>query len=163
MRRIILTRYAYFPDATLGMITGTSDGEIISPTLYTIEREWKFNRRFVSCIPPGVYNLVPHNGTKYKDTFALVSEENRIYQTEAECTRSTDRYAIVLHPGSYASNFDGCIGSGYTRIGDGTRWGVGETVKGTAWLIDYIRTEGIDQIEIKNHIFYSVHPTHATL
>lgn len=163
MRQIVLVRYAYFPDATFGMITYTSDGETISPSLYTIEREWRFNRRFDSCIPPGTYNLIPHNGTKYRDTFALVSEANRVFHTEAECTYKTDRYAIVLHAGSYASNFNGCIGCGYTRIGDGKRWGVGETIKGTRWLIDYIRSEGIEQIEITNHRFYPINPKFATL
>jgi hypothetical protein len=155
MSQIVLIRYAYLPDATLGRITHTADGELIEPVLWTIEREWKHNARFVSCIPPGVYDLAAHSGTKFKNTFALISEANRIFQTEAECTRPTDRYAIVLHAGSWSDNFQGCIGAGYTRIGDGDRWGVGRTVDGIAWLLQYIRDEEIERLEIKNHIYYN--------
>ena len=157
MSTIILTRYAYLPDVTLGKIEHTTDGEIISPVLWTVEREWKFNRRFISCVPPGLYTLVPHNGARFKNTFALTSESNRVYHTQAETERESDRYAIVLHPGSWGDNFQGCVGAGYDRIGDGNRWGVGRTVDGIGYLLQFIRDREIEKLEIKNNIYYSHH------
>jgi len=48
------------------------DGEFIC---YSLERPWVDNKPFVSCIPKGVYTLVPHEYKGKLNTFALVNEE----------------------------------------------------------------------------------------
>lgn len=39
-----------------------------------MERKWRDNQANVSCVPLGFYQLVPHNGDKYQETWALVGD-----------------------------------------------------------------------------------------
>lgn len=152
MRRIILTRYGYFQDATFGIIRFQKDPDF--RPLFSVEREWNYNKRFISCIPPGLYKLQPHSGSKYKNTFALVSEKLRVFATEQECEYITDRYAIILHPGSWGYNFEGCIGAGYNRISNNIdRWGIGSTIDGISFLTNYIPKHNITHLRIRNYRF----------
>ena len=48
-------------------------------TLFTLEDPWNNNRPFDSCIPDGVYDLVPHSTAKHPDTWALVNPSLNIY------------------------------------------------------------------------------------
>jgi hypothetical protein len=156
MKIITHTRYAYLPDSTLGRFTCK---EYNLETLWSIEREWNYNKRYVSCIPPDLYELVPHSGSKYIDTYALVNKERRIFATEAECKYETDRFTCVLHAGSWASNFEGCTGAGFNRIGDNRRWGVGRTVDGISYLLKFIGDNEITHINIRNHRFSHTPPS----
>jgi hypothetical protein len=158
MKILTLIRYAYLPDATIGRIIHTSDG-MLTKELWTIERQWNYNKRFVSCLPPELYELRPHNGTKYQNTYVLVSEKARVFATEAECRFPTDRFTCVFHPGSWAINFEGCIGAGFYRIGDNDRWGVGGTVDGISYLIQYIKTYDITHLMIRNNEYSRTEPT----
>jgi hypothetical protein len=162
MKTITLMRYGFFPDATFGMIRYDRDPEF--RILYSVEREWKYNQRFTSCLPPGLYGLKPYSGSKYKNTFALVSDKLRVFATKAECIYTTDRFACILHPGSWGYNFEGCIGNGFIRIAENNKWGVGQTTDGVAYLIQYIRDHNITNIRIRNYRFSLTAPTrHITL
>ncbi len=74
---------------------------------WTLEREWKHNRSFVSCVPYGWYELRPHDGAKYQNTYALVGDTVSD-DPEPEKPRSS----CVFHAANYASELSGCISVG---------------------------------------------------
>ncbi len=83
-------------------------GELHVPgfhTFATIERPWLDNERNISCIPEGIYDCVPHNGTKFKNVWRLKNVP--------------DRSAILIHVGNYASDVHGCIAVGKWLSTDG--------------------------------------------
>lgn len=84
-------------------------GELFIPnfhkTLFTIERPWRGNERFVSCIPEGIYNLAPHKGERWPSAIRLEDVPNRS--------------GILIHPALRVSHVKGCIGVGYD-------WGIAE-------------------------------------
>lgn len=70
----------------------------------SLEREWLNNQAGASCVPDGFYVLEPHDGPKYKTTFALIGET-----VSHIPTRNIDRYACVFHWASRGSGLKGCI------------------------------------------------------
>ena len=72
----------------------------------TLELPWKNNQRNISCIPPGTYNVVPRNSPKFADHFHVTNVPGRSY--------------ILIHPGNYHTDIEGCIlvGSGFSDIND---------------------------------------------
>lgn len=77
------------------------------PAGMTCERGWHDNAPGQSCVPPGFYVLSPHDGTKYKQTFALVGE------TVAHLpTPGIPRSACVLHWAPRGELLEGCIAIG---------------------------------------------------
>lgn len=73
------------------------------------EREWKNNLPNISCIPVGTYSLVPHNGTKYRDTMALVGETVSYLPMEG-----VPRSVCVFHKATRGRQLQGCIAWGET-------------------------------------------------
>lgn len=87
-----LRRYRYSKGHTLGTLY--IDGAVF----HTIERAWDNNKRNVSCIPKGeydVFNLPRSNSGKYRNVFHLVSVKGRS--------------GILIHKGNLASHSKGCI------------------------------------------------------
>ena len=69
---------------------------------WVMEREWRFNQRHVSCVPRDEYVLEPHDGGKYKNTYALVGDGVAHWPHEGK-----PRYACVIHPAVYPSDLQG--------------------------------------------------------
>lgn len=67
-------------------------------------------------IPEGVYDLAPHNGTKYKNTFVLYNED------------VPKSRAILYHVGNYGKNTEGCNLPG-TEKGNGAVYGSSQKFK----------------------------------
>ena len=61
----------------------------------TLELPWKENRRRVSCIPKGEYNVIPHNSPKFGKCFWVQDVANRS--------------EILIHVGNYYKQILGCI------------------------------------------------------
>lgn len=74
--------------------------------LYTVERPWLNNKRGESCIPDGTYKLALRESPvvnrtswgKYKEGWEIQNVPDRTY--------------IMIHPGNWPYNFQGCIGLG---------------------------------------------------
>lgn len=97
-----LTRWAQVPGGMVGTL-------VLGDRWYvSLEREWLHNLPFMSCVPQGVYDLVPHHGEKYPDTFALVG-----LTVGAAPSEHKPRYACVLHGASGPRQLQGCIALGY--------------------------------------------------
>lgn len=81
--------------------------------VYTsMERIWNDNVPGESAVPPGFYTLEPHDGTKYKSTFAIVGETVSHAQTPG-----IQRYACVLHWEDDGIQLQGCL-----SIGNAMQW-----------------------------------------
>lgn len=88
---ITLKRISYTDKGTFGVLM-REDG---MPLCVTLEDPWNDNQRNISCIPEGEYSAYPHNGTKYKNVWALAKVPNRT--------------AILIHAGNSTQDTEGCI------------------------------------------------------
>ena len=75
-------------------------------SLWIMEREWNGNRRNVSCVPRGAYELVRHHGTKYPDTWAL---KGLTVAGGALPDRTKARFACVIHAAKHPTDLEGCL------------------------------------------------------
>jgi len=93
----------YRPEETAGVLTLVESGD----KFYTIEKPWRNNTPFLSCIPEGNYVLVPHDTRKYPDTWAMVGGTVSHGPDPA-----FERYACVFHSANYSDQLTGCVGPG---------------------------------------------------
>jgi len=140
---LILERWADHEDhGTFGRLY--HDGRFLADT---IERPWLNNRRNVSCIPAGTYDLEQTiRGSGY-ETFALVNFDIGVTRYNS---LDSLRFAILIHPGNFASDVEGCIACGKGISSDGGRLMLtgGTSRATTEEVLDYIRGNHIHQISI---------------
>lgn len=86
---------------TRGVLTDAA-GEHIC---YTLELPWLDNQKNISCIPNGIYGVVPHNGEKYKGVWRLLDVPNRA--------------GILIHAGNTKKDIQGCILVGLREYSQG--------------------------------------------
>jgi len=94
-----LIRFAHFSNRTLGQLHHGAD------KWWTIERPWKQNKREVSCIPEGDYEMVRVDSPKFGP---------RMW----EIAGVSDRDHILIHVANTASDILGCVGLGMGLYGD---------------------------------------------
>lgn len=95
---VVLKRFCYHPEGTLGVI------ELAGKKLFTIERPWLDNAQNVSCIPTGTYLTRWRESPRFGFTWELRDVPDRSY--------------ILIHAANYPSNVQGCIGLGEGLMGD---------------------------------------------
>ena len=106
--RLRLHRTSQNEERTLGVI------RIGDALLYTVEKPWVENVPGESCVPTGFYVLEPHNGKRFRDTWALVG------QTVSHLPEpGIRRFACVFHAGNTAADVSGCIAPGMSAEPDG--------------------------------------------
>lgn len=101
MKTIILERFAYSPDGTFGRLSLPGGWSCC-----TVECPWKGNAPFESCIPDGVYHL------KRRRSDVVEKSSGGDYVEGWEVCDVPGRSFIMIHPGNWPSNFEGCIGVG---------------------------------------------------
>lgn len=127
MKTIVLERFCYHPEGTLGVIR--LDGDLF----YSIEKPWLDNARSVSCIPVGTYQTGWRKSPKFGQTWQIEDV--------------TDRTYILIHVANYPSDVHGCIGLGTYLMGD--RIAVSQSRKAVTRFEKL--TKGLEwQLEIKN-------------
>ena len=127
MKTIVLERFCYHPEGTLGVIR--LDGDLF----YSIEKPWLDNARSVSCIPIGTYQTGWRKSPKFGQTWQIEDV--------------TDRTYILIHVANYPSDVHGCIGLGTYLMGD--RIAVSQSRKAVTRFEKL--TKGLEwQLEIKN-------------
>ena len=99
MKRVTLVRFAYTPTGTFGHLS------VGAATWVTVERPWKGNRAFLSCIPIGEYEL---RLTMFRRNTPDVSDDYPAYQV----MDVPDRTYIKLHVANTMLDVAGCIGTG---------------------------------------------------
>ena len=101
-------------DATLSTIK--IDNLDQHATLYGIEKPWRDNRRFVSCIPAGNYVLQPFNSKKFGKVWCFITVgvprfENRVVRNKNDAAGGK-RYACLIHAGNFGADVQGCLSPG---------------------------------------------------
>lgn len=81
---------------------------------FTVERPWRDNRRFESCIPEGTYWL------HYRESGTVWRTTGHEFRRGYEVMGVEGRDDIMLHPANSMYDLEGCIGVG-NRIAE---WGV---------------------------------------
>lgn len=99
--RLRLERFLHLDTATIGRLSWSG-----GPTLYTIERPWLANKKFVSCIPTGIYELE-------WDSTGRIKYVPRLRDVPG-------RSQINIHTANWANQLHGCIAPGlsYSLKGD---------------------------------------------
>lgn len=119
-----LIRVAYLPDITLGRWR-------IGDTLFhTLEEPWRPDpdgpggqRRETphreSCIPDGIYDLLPHNGAVWQQVWRFVNPAIGVYSMPGDIPagQKWGRSAILAHSGRSVDSILGCVivGFGWTH------------------------------------------------
>lgn len=98
MGEIVLQRFCYHPNATLGVI------KLHDKTFYSVERPWLDNQVSVSCIPTGEYELGWRESPRFGQTWHLQDVPGRTY--------------ILIHVANFSKDVEGCIGLGMDLMGD---------------------------------------------
>lgn len=131
---MIVQRFLQTEDFTAGFV------EFGGNTYYTLERPWLNNSPNVSCIPHGIYEVVPYgwkegHHTKFKRTYHIKNVIDRSY--------------ILMHAGNFVENSQGCIliGKGFNI--DGGKAMVTHSRNAMDELREYIG-ENAFKIEIKD-------------
>lgn len=141
MRNLLLERRpttATETEAFLSFGDGPT-GEILA----TIERPWipydtPGGKPFESCVPDGVYDLIPHARPDGKQVVALVNPSLGVYYQKEDRPNGVGRYLILIHIGNWVTDIVGCIAPGLS-FGASSR---GRMVKSSAnamrRIMDYI-------------------------
>ena len=94
MKKAYLNRVSETEEQTLGYFSLYDGLEKVFDSV-TLELPWKANMRNISCVPKGVYKVVPRYSPKYKNHFILEDVRDRKY--------------ILIHSGNFNTDTRGCI------------------------------------------------------
>lgn len=112
---LFIYRHSYADTETMGKLT------LPARELQTIERPWIHDalagsKPFESCVPDGIYDLVPHSSKSRPNTWALVNPALKVYHYESDIPKGMHgRYACLIHVANWAHDVVGCIGPGLKR------------------------------------------------
>lgn len=87
-------------------------------TIFTLEDRWNDNTPFASCIPGGVYDLVPFHSDHHPECWAMVNPELDIYLQPRDIPahkKGVGRFACLVHAGNWETDVEGCIAVGLRR------------------------------------------------
>ena len=96
----------------------------------TLEPKWAYNQPFVSSIPPGLYNVKPHESQKFGKTYEIQDVPNR-----------TD---ILFHKGNICDDTKGCILVGKDIGVKNNKLAVIDSTNGFKHFMDYFGGEKFD-------------------
>ncbi len=148
MKRLILERKASTPTETEGFLTLPGGG-----VLATIERPWieagtPGGKPFASCVPAGVYDLIPHTRGNGAEVVALVNEFLGVYYLDDDVPDSGGRYLILMHVANWAHDVVGCIGPGLYHADNNQGRMVASSGKAMRRVMNFINGEQA-QLEIR--------------
>ena len=79
-----------------------------------------------SCIPLGVYQLVPHDTAAHPETWAMVNPDLGVTHEPADIIpddcKYPHRFACLIHPANFARQLQGCFAPGMGRSMAGGMW-----------------------------------------
>jgi hypothetical protein len=115
----------------LSLIRDTATGSYCLGTLQagalqfqTLELPWvsdpvgKGGKHGVSCVPPGLYELVRHDTAAHPKSFALVNPSLDVYHEPGDVPAAKQAYArtaVLLHVANRPQELLGCVGLGMHR------------------------------------------------
>ena len=93
--KVCVERYNYGSKQVTGKLFVYDNEGNLRLNLHTLELPWKDNKRRVSCIPEGEYEVIKHRSPKFKNSFWIQDVP--------------DRSEILIHAGNYYTQILGCI------------------------------------------------------
>lgn len=152
MNKATIIRFDYGPRCTRGYLYC---GDL---RLVTLEEPWtpdpdgpggqrKEPGHYESCIPDGIYHLLPHNTEKYPNVWRLSNPLLGVYGEPKPAGQKWGREAILIHSGNVLDHTLGCILVGLDFDGP-------ERIKGGTSRIALEKLRGVlgsgpDQLEIR--------------
>lgn len=109
MIRIYQDRIEQSEDACLSRI----HSDDVDLDIFGLERRWQGNRSNISCIPAGVYTLVPWASPKFGNVLAYVGGTVSPYQDDVP--EHAGRWGCLVHPANYWKDLEGCTAPGMDR------------------------------------------------
>ncbi len=107
---------------------------------YTVERPWVDNRKGVSCIPEGIYNMVPHNSQKFGNVVAFHAPDLNVYANDVLAKDAVEPYRsyCLIHAANFSYQLQGCVAPGdrWMKDSKGNIIGVGSSRSVLAKLRD---------------------------
>lgn len=142
--KLLLVRDSYGPVCTMGKFL------VEGQPLHTIERPWikgtfPGGMSFESCVPDGVYRLVPHTRPDGAETVALVNGDLGVWYQKDDRPGDWGRYLVLIHAGNYVDDVVGCIAPGLNRTIHNNRMMVGSSRAAMRQL----NVRQYDELEIK--------------
>jgi len=116
--KLLLRRDFRADNCTMGVLSFSTPVEDF--LCQTMERSWipmpgaRGGLSGKSCVPPGEYQLVPHNSEYHPNTWALVNSDLDVIHWE-DPNRPNARALVLIHPANYARELRGCIAPGTRR------------------------------------------------
>jgi hypothetical protein len=114
---IRLRRFSYAPTETEGVLM-LNDGT----TFATIEQPWVPNPNGAlggkpnhSCVPDGMYRLMPHKSKSKGDVFIFWNPELGVYKFPQDHEKDHGRNVCYLHAANWAIQLEGCVAPGLAR------------------------------------------------
>jgi hypothetical protein len=129
--------------------------DVLGFRIHTVEQKWEYDpvkwpagKPNESCIPAGTYDIVSRYSPKKKrDMYYLVNESLGIYLYDGP--KPTDRGSCMFHKAGRASEVEGCVGLGVSRVDKGGTPGLNKVDLAEKFLLDYIKTFGIKKCTIR--------------
>lgn len=127
---LTLTRDSRDDACTLGTLMASNS---VVRTWQTIERPWvtmpgtPAGKKGFSCIPAGSYRLLPHTSEAHPNVWALVNPMLDVYHYDEDVPinkRGLARTVVLIHPANFASELEGCIAPGKSRMKTSGVWAV---------------------------------------
>lgn len=113
MKTLTLERYCYSEECIEGWLWLNAETR-----LHTLERPWRAGAPggmpFVSGVPDGAYDLLPHVRADGTQVYALRNPDHGVYYERGE-RPGAGRYLILIHSGNFVEESQGCILPGVSR------------------------------------------------
>jgi len=94
-KSLLIERLDYGEKQTIGRMFVLDGNKHSLYDCQTLELPWKNNKRSISCIPEGEYEVVKRVSPKYGEHFHVTGVDGRSY--------------ILIHKGNYYTDIRGCI------------------------------------------------------
>ncbi len=113
MKRLVLEREREQDGVILGTISALD--------LHTLEQPWvptaPGGEPFNSCVPAGLYQLVPFTRPNGHKVVALINKGLGVYLHKVDRPgAAVGRYLILIHVGNWLKDISGCIAVGENRV-----------------------------------------------
>ena len=129
-----LTRFALYDNRTIGRLICGDE------IFWTVEKPWKNNKPFVSCIPAGKYTITKGNSPRFgPDTWQVMDVPGRTH--------------ILFHVGNFSNDVVGCIAVGTDLLGQ--LEGVGKSRAAMERFDKALESYDEQKLEIVEDAFYS--------
>lgn len=106
---------------------------------YSVERPWRNNQPFVSCIPEGQYGLREYDSPKFGNVLILVNTDLGVGLYPGEAQRS----AILIHAANMPSELQGCIAPGSYLTSMNGEWAVADSRRALKKVMAVAESESI--------------------